>query len=319
LINIINEDALYEHLSIEASKLMLNKINRYINNRYKKENEYNDSVIFNNGRNFTEKIERYNQDLYFTNYAGDVKNILLNKPKPYRIVYDSVNDIYAIGSALKYTHNDLAKMIVDSGYIYEVDKNFDNFITKLMNNGYGYDNSSAYEEYMLERGYNRMRGLFFIPLDDSYEKYEKTGFYSAEIEITTGYIYVQFAKYFSENGIFSDLYKSLKSNIVSEYKRKSLSAIWNNIGEENNNMAIQVREFIEDATNEGYSKNEINDYLRNAEDHDLESLYWKHFKSRFKQFEDVKLQTAIMRRDAKLFTYTDKEINDFLKSVGIDT
>jgi hypothetical protein len=172
---------------------------------------------------------------------------------------------------------------------------------------------------MLERGYNRMRGLFFIPLDDSYEKYEKTGFYSAEIEITTGYIYVQFAKYFSENGIFSDLYKSLKSNIVSEYKRKSLSAIWNNIGEENNNMAIQVREFIEDATNEGYSKNEINDYLRNAEDHDLESLYWKHFKSRFKQFEDVKLQTAIMRRDAKLFTYTDKEINDFLKSVGIDT
>jgi tRNA(His) 5'-end guanylyltransferase len=26
-----------------------------------------------------------------------------------------------------------------------------------------------------------------------------------------------------------------------------------------------------------------------------------------------------MRRDAKLFTYTDKEINDFLKSVGIDT
>ena len=36
-------------------------------------------------------------DIYVTNYAGDIVNLLLNKPKIYRICYFPKNDIYVIG------------------------------------------------------------------------------------------------------------------------------------------------------------------------------------------------------------------------------
>ena len=56
-------------------------------------------------------------DMFITDYVGDVVNLLINKPKPYRICYWSYNDTYAIGDAYKYIHGNLEQTAVNDLYI----------------------------------------------------------------------------------------------------------------------------------------------------------------------------------------------------------
>ena len=56
-------------------------------------------------------------DMFVTDYVGDVINLLINKPKPYRICYWPYNDTYAIGDAYKYIHGNLEQTAVNDLYI----------------------------------------------------------------------------------------------------------------------------------------------------------------------------------------------------------
>lgn len=69
------------------------------------------------------KLESDN--IILTDYAGDIVNLLLNKPKCYRIVYvpsdiygSSKNDgdIYLIGDAIQFLHEDLLEIAVYEGW-----------------------------------------------------------------------------------------------------------------------------------------------------------------------------------------------------------
>ena len=62
-----------------------------------------------------ESIEKVD-DILVMDYAGDLVNILLNKPKPYRICYDRLNDVYGIGDAYKYIHGYIEDAMKSLGY-----------------------------------------------------------------------------------------------------------------------------------------------------------------------------------------------------------
>lgn len=65
--------------------------------------------------NIKESIEKVD-DILIMDYVGDLVNILLNKPKPYRICYDRLNDVYGIGDAYKYIHRYIEDAMVSLGY-----------------------------------------------------------------------------------------------------------------------------------------------------------------------------------------------------------
>lgn len=56
------------------------------------------------------------KNLFITDYAGDIVNLLINKPMVYRIVYDPNYDIYAIGDGYQYLHGWLVRVLKDNGY-----------------------------------------------------------------------------------------------------------------------------------------------------------------------------------------------------------
>ena len=59
-------------------------------------------------------------DMIITDYAGDVVNLFLNKPKAYRVVYVPQDDMYLIGDALNYIHRDITKKALDAGWLPEL-------------------------------------------------------------------------------------------------------------------------------------------------------------------------------------------------------
>jgi hypothetical protein len=63
-----------------------------------------------------ESLEQLEPDMFVTDYVGDIVNLLVNKPKQYRILWDFSTDVYAIGDANTYIHRDLLYAIKDAGY-----------------------------------------------------------------------------------------------------------------------------------------------------------------------------------------------------------
>lgn len=95
-------------LRIAESPLPLRKAIRKINT----------DIIYHKGRYSTlqERLERHDSGIIITDYVGDVVNLLINKPKPYRIVYDTVFGVYGIGDAYNFIHGDIQNVLKEYGY-----------------------------------------------------------------------------------------------------------------------------------------------------------------------------------------------------------
>lgn len=57
-----------------------------------------------------------------TDYAGDIVNIIVNKPKGYRIVYIPYDDIYLIADAKEYIHEYMTQAALDEGWLPKLDE-----------------------------------------------------------------------------------------------------------------------------------------------------------------------------------------------------
>jgi hypothetical protein len=73
--------------------------------------------------NIDESLEQLEPDMFVTDFVGDIVNLLVNKPKPYRILWDYSTDVYVIGDAYTYIHRDLLDVIKDAGYTKTYDNN----------------------------------------------------------------------------------------------------------------------------------------------------------------------------------------------------
>lgn len=145
-----------------------------------------------------ESIEKVDDILVF-DYVGDLINVLLNKPKPYRICYDPKNDVYGLGDAYKYIHAFIEKGMKKLGYEPEIEKG-----TKNQWGGYSSD-SENYKE------------ITFVPYNVSDDKWQVGGFEGERdtaLYIPTGFIL--FNKVVSKESYIPDLYKVLKrKNLIS--------------------------------------------------------------------------------------------------------
>lgn len=63
-----------------------------------------------------ESIKQVESGTLITDYVGDVVNLFINKPKPYRVVYNKLNDVYGIIDAYKGTHGFIYDDLIEQGY-----------------------------------------------------------------------------------------------------------------------------------------------------------------------------------------------------------
>ena len=79
--------------------------------------------IRENSNIIKERLQKLGSDMFITDYAGDIVNLLVNKPKEYRFLYDAQADLYMIGDAFNHIHFDMLKKAFDDGW-YESQKEF---------------------------------------------------------------------------------------------------------------------------------------------------------------------------------------------------
>ena len=58
-----------------------------------------------------------NGNILLFDYVGNVVDLLRNKPRAYRIVYNKFDDIYLIARAEDYVHFDMTECALDEGYL----------------------------------------------------------------------------------------------------------------------------------------------------------------------------------------------------------
>lgn len=84
-----------------------------------------------------EKLEELEQGMYATQSAYDILNLMKNKPKAYRIVFDTNNKYYFIGDAYNYIHQDILEAAYNAAFypeFYDVGEVRD-YIDESMFNG----------------------------------------------------------------------------------------------------------------------------------------------------------------------------------------
>jgi hypothetical protein len=204
-----------------------------------------------------ERLEEISPETYATDSVGDIVNWLLNKPKPYRILYDKKYDVWVIADAMSNTHKDMSIDLFDSDYLYGVARDLDNDIKQARTDGKfnsGYTDAEVYSDYWFDNF--QLKGLFFIPKNMQYRDYEESGFYSHEVPITTGSLFVQRPSELSEHGIFKDLYNKLdrlnvlKSSLKSIYLdcRRNYGSDW-------------LQYFYDEAEEWEYDEDEVQEFM----------------------------------------------------------
>lgn len=221
-------------------------------------------------RYLTERLEEICRSTYATDSAQDIANWIVNKPKPYRILYDRYYDVWVIADANDQTHSDMAMGLFDSGYLYGVAKDLDGDIKRIRNDesnsrgdyySSGWTDAEVYQDYGFD--HYQLKGLIFIPYGMEYRDYEESGFYSYKKNISTGTIFTQRPTEFSSDGIFKSLYNKLAIMKALQPEKKeveSLDALWGKA------MVLKdvnkiVKMFTQFALDRGYTQNQIDKFL----------------------------------------------------------
>lgn len=63
-----------------------------------------------------ERLQKLGSDMFITDYAGDIVNLLVNKQKEYRFLYDAQADLYMICNAFDYIHSEMVEQAFKKGW-----------------------------------------------------------------------------------------------------------------------------------------------------------------------------------------------------------
>lgn len=162
-----------------------------------------------------ESFEKLDINLFITDYVGDVVNLLVNKPKPYRIVYNKFDDIYIIAPADELIHEEMTQRALYAGYL----PNTKEFI---------YNHNIDIDEFDSYKSDN----LIFLTDSDltnfgSYTDIYNTTEFGYEYPIITGSLFIKskYTKnYFKQE--LPDLYNKL-SKFAIEESRVLYDNAWN--------------------------------------------------------------------------------------------
>lgn len=155
-----------------------------------------------------EKFEQFEAGVYFTDYVGDIVNLMLNKPKVYRIVYDSQFDVYAMCDARKYIHDNLSELLFNSGFVQQFMSDSD--IEDVKNCPKVPVGTDA-QRYRVNGSWikHTLNYAIFVPYNKNDGKNELDSWYCFYLPIESGNIYVHKEDELSNNGAFKDLYAKL--------------------------------------------------------------------------------------------------------------
>lgn len=146
-----------------------------------------------------------NGDIFLTDYDGDIANLLINKPKSYRILYNKHDDVYLIADAMDYIHAEMTEAALNDGWLPKTQE-----LLKRINKDVG-DYDAFYSE-----------NIVFIPKDEMEVAFGSKFYamamseYDYEYPIETGSVFTKGdfgPEYLSK--YFSGLYRRLKNYAVS--------------------------------------------------------------------------------------------------------
>ena len=190
-------------------------------------------------RILTERFEDIAPYTFATDSTQDIANWLIKKPKPYRVIYDKIFDVWCIADADLQTHKDMAIDLFDSDYLMGVSDKVDSFIKFARNNGgfnFGWTNAEVYCDYQFDN--QNIKGFIFIPDGYDYMDYESSGFYEYVYPISTGSLFCRDEDDFSTVGFLAPLYRKLKimgalepvpANVSEAYEQIPLMTIRNQL------------------------------------------------------------------------------------------
>lgn len=145
-------------------------------------------------------------DILLTDYSGDIVNLLVNKPKSYRIIYNKHDDVYLICDAMEYIHEEMTEIAIDEGWL----PNTKEFMRQR---------NMDVDEYDSQQSEN----IIFIDSADIEDAFSNpygayaTSEYSYEFPIESGSIFTKgnFGSGYFENA-FPDLYSKLHRYAVDK-------------------------------------------------------------------------------------------------------
>lgn len=120
-----------------------------------------------------ERLQRLRSDMFITDYAGDIVNLLVNKQKEYRFLYDAQADLYMICDAFDYIHMDMVEEAFNEGW-YNDQEYFCNAFTG------GFNSRTAYNSYF-------SCGTELMPIDDISE--DELELISDNVDKDDSYVY----------------------------------------------------------------------------------------------------------------------------------
>lgn len=265
---------IYGKTFIEASREMKAEIDAYENRLKQMEDDYLASLENDENKELAsesiklrisesvsldERLEDIGNSTYCTDSAQDIANWIVNKPMPYRVIYDKKYDVWCIADAEVQTHKDMSIDMFDSNYLYGIAKDLDNDIELMRkedNLNDGWTDAEAYSDYQFDH-YN-IKGLIFIPENMEYRDYEESGFYSAKTELVNGTIFTTRHSEFSDSGIFKSLYLKLK--IMGAIKPE-IEALWKKALLLKFDPDKMLNWFYDTAGKHGYSDTEISRFI----------------------------------------------------------
>ena len=208
-----------------------------------------------------ETLEEIAPSTYCTDSARDIANWLVNRPKPYRILYDSKYDVWCIADATMQTHKDMAidMFDTDTKYLYGAARHLEQDIQDLRDSG-KYNDGWTDAEIYADEGFDTgtLRGMFFIPNNYNYRDYEESGFYFIETPLRTGTIFTR--DYFDSKGFFKDLYNKLD---IMDQLKTSLKQLWKDCYKKYGSDAVPY--FYDECEEWGYDEDEIEEFLNSSE------------------------------------------------------
>lgn len=148
-------------------------------------------------------------DIIITDYAGDVLNLFLNKPKAYRVVYVPQDDLYLLGNALNNIHKDIIIKALDAGWL----PNLQSYLKQHKMT------VSAFER-------NEAINFIFLPISSITSKfgtfsddYITVEYKGAEYPLKTGSVFTKdiHGKDFLKNNV-PELYNKLMNNVIDDYR-----------------------------------------------------------------------------------------------------
>lgn len=174
-----------------------------------------------------EGIKQVDSGMFITDYVGDVVNLFVNKPKPYRVVYNQVDDVYGVGDAYKYIHRNIEDALIANGY--------------------------GDTEFYQASNYGKTHKDFtFVPYLTSDSSWEVGGFVGERPEptfIKTGTILTN-----SDLQIFlPDLYNKLKQNrLLLDTDPNAIANVLKNYAKELQQLRREERSYLAQFENAGF-------------------------------------------------------------------